>query len=203
MSAGSGFRSAIAISRQSLTSLDMINTCLSILLNIYSLSGWQNFAGTYNTRPNRRHGNAGFKVCRKGVFINENKRKRVLTMLDGSVECALPDWRPKQTFQPEIKVLLKFNPSKLCGRFCLDSGIYPVSHMMRTCSQIVQKTGSCIRAKLSTGEFDPGSDWTLAACLTHASRTVTAESLLSGWRVANGWVTRRNLPDSGGQLMET
>ncbi len=25
------------------------------------------------------------------------------------------------------------------------------------------------------GEFDPGSEWTLAACLTHASRTVTEE----------------------------
>jgi hypothetical protein len=30
------------------------------------------------------------------------------------------------------------------------------------------------------GEFDPGSGRTLAACLTHASRTVILESLLFG-----------------------
>ena len=37
-------------------------------------------------------------------------------------------------------------------------------------------------------EFDPGSGWTLAARLTHASRTVTRTSVL--WSVADGWVTR-------------
>ena len=37
----------------------------------------------------------------------------------------------------------------------------------------------------SNGEFDPGSGWTLAACLIHASRTVSSDT------VANGWVTRR------------
>ena len=43
----------------------------------------------------------------------------------------------------------------------------------------------------SNGEFDPGSGWTLAACLIHASRTKTVESLLLTDLVANGWVTRR------------
>ena len=37
------------------------------------------------------------------------------------------------------------------------------------------------------GEFDPGSGRTLAACLTHASRTGNQQWFL----VANGWVTRR------------
>ena len=37
-------------------------------------------------------------------------------------------------------------------------------------------------------EFDPGSGWTLAACLTHSSRTVTNPS--GFWSVADGWVTR-------------
>ena len=37
-------------------------------------------------------------------------------------------------------------------------------------------------------EFDPGSGWTLAACLTHSSRTVTGTSV--PWSVADGWVTR-------------
>ena len=45
-------------------------------------------------------------------------------------------------------------------------------------------------------EFDPGSGWTLAACLTHASRTryfdwsFRMDSYLpSGGRVSNAWVT--------------
>ena len=43
-------------------------------------------------------------------------------------------------------------------------------------------------------EFDPGSGWTLAACLTHASRTELFEEILrdgifqlSGGRVSNAW----------------
>ena len=47
-----------------------------------------------------------------------------------------------------------------------------------------------------TEEFDPGSDWTLAACLTHASRTAAWAS--AWWRVANGWVKHRNVPFGGG-----
>lgn len=46
-------------------------------------------------------------------------------------------------------------------------------------------------------EFDHGSDWTLAAGLTHASRTVAGESLLSCWRVADGWVMLGNLAYGG------
>ena len=41
------------------------------------------------------------------------------------------------------------------------------------------------------GEFDPGSERTLAACLTHASRAVTGTAccpLTSGERVSNTWV---------------
>ena len=42
-----------------------------------------------------------------------------------------------------------------------------------------------------TWEFDPGSGWTLAACLTHASRTKRSEVFgrKIDW-VADGWVTR-------------
>ena len=45
-------------------------------------------------------------------------------------------------------------------------------------------------------EFDPGSGWTLAACLTHASRTELFRwsfrmdpAQLSGGRVSNAWAT--------------
>ena len=51
-----------------------------------------------------------------------------------------------------------------------------------------------------TEEFDPGSDWTLAACFTHASRTAAWGQ--PWWRVANGWVIYRNVPRSGGQPVE-
>ena len=55
------------------------------------------------------------------------------------------------------------------------------------------------RFNIFFGEFDPGSGWTLAACLRHASRTkkpnedwVLARDwnwiLLSGRRVSNTWV---------------
>lgn len=36
------------------------------------------------------------------------------------------------------------------------------------------------------GEFDPGSGRTLAACLTHASRTERPATVVVGTRVANG-----------------
>jgi len=57
-----------------------------------------------------------------------------------------------------------------------------------------------VAEKRWTEEFDPGSDWTLAACLTHASRTRTS---FGASRVADGWVTRGNLPCSGEQPGET
>ena len=52
-------------------------------------------------------------------------------------------------------------------------------------------------AKHILWEFDPGSGWTLAACLTHASRTKHLRQItsvwsllwLSGGRVSNAWVT--------------
>ena len=47
------------------------------------------------------------------------------------------------------------------------------------------------------GEFDPGSGWTLAVCLTHASWTEAFQAL-----VADGWVTRENLPLGGEQQLE-
>lgn len=51
------------------------------------------------------------------------------------------------------------------------------------------------------GEFDPGSGRTLAACLTHASRTVRPfRGYTSGERVSNTWVTCPVLRDKPGKL---
>ena len=49
------------------------------------------------------------------------------------------------------------------------------------------------------GEFDPGSERTLAACLTHASRAVTGVAcylLTSGARVSNTWVIYPRVRDN-------
>ena len=55
------------------------------------------------------------------------------------------------------------------------------------------------------GEFDPGSERTLAACLTHASRARKGGQPpeYSGERVSNTWVTYlpvRNNPSKGGLI---
>ena len=51
------------------------------------------------------------------------------------------------------------------------------------------------------GEFDPGSGRTLAACLTHASRTERPlRGYSSGERVSNTWVTCPALRDKPGKL---
>ena len=55
------------------------------------------------------------------------------------------------------------------------------------------------------GEFDPGSGRTLAACLTHASRTEVLRKLanqnLSGGRVSNAWITCLLAWDNTGKLV--
>src|SRR5690349_5804308 len=51
------------------------------------------------------------------------------------------------------------------------------------------------------GEFDPGSGRTLAACLTHASRTERPfRGCSSGERVSNTWVICPALWDKPGKL---
>ena len=51
------------------------------------------------------------------------------------------------------------------------------------------------------GEFDPGSGRTLAACLTHASRTMKPACWwISGERVSNTWVICPKLWDKPGKL---
>ena len=50
------------------------------------------------------------------------------------------------------------------------------------------------------GEFDPGSGRTLAACLTHASRTVNRFRVgISGERVSNTWAICPSLWDNSGK----
>jgi hypothetical protein len=56
------------------------------------------------------------------------------------------------------------------------------------------------RYQVLFGEFDPGSGRTLAACLTHASRTDHCfRVVVSGERVSNTWVTCPELWDNSGK----
>ena len=48
------------------------------------------------------------------------------------------------------------------------------------------------------GEFDSGSEWTLAAWIRHASRTENIISLLKMFLVADGLVTREQLTSKWG-----
>ena len=55
-------------------------------------------------------------------------------------------------------------------------------------------------AQHQTGEFDPGSERTFAAGLTHASRTRSPlRRVDSGARVRNTWVTNPIVWDNGGK----
>ena len=56
--------------------------------------------------------------------------------------------------------------------------------------QRISQFNWCKNQTTLTWEFDPGSGWTLAACLTHASRTDFIWSLAIIKLVADGWVTR-------------
>ena len=51
---------------------------------------------------------------------------------------------------------------------------------------------------IDNGEFDPGSERTLAAWIRHASRTrkLSSESEYSGERVSNGWKTCPSMGDN-------
>ena len=64
-----------------------------------------------------------------------------------------------------------------------------------------------VRLNTTIREFDPGSGWTLAACITHSSRTELFELILreafkqlSGGRVSNAWATCLCEGDNVGKL---
>ena len=69
-------------------------------------------------------------------------------------------------------------------------------------------SGKVIIKKLYNGEFDPGSGWTLATGLTHASRGVTSgracsSRMTTGARVSNAyptWPIPRDSPSKGGLM---
>ena|GEM_PF-3167626 len=78
------------------------------------------------------------------------------------------------------------------------SGAWLNSHSRRRIPLVRRAHSSVCHDQTNlNGEFDPGSGRTLAACLTHASRTVKgACSRISGERVSNTWATCPRLWDN-------
>ena len=65
---------------------------------------------------------------------------------------------------------------------------------------LIHGLSGCCGYMAFNGEFDPGSGRTLAACLTHASRTERpACGYSSGERVSNTWATCPQLWDNSGK----
>src|SRR3712207_7841629 len=74
------------------------------------------------------------------------------------------------------------------------STLFPYTTLFRSreCQLVVLQAGM----SSIYGEFDPGSGRTLAACLTHASRTLNPLRWgMSGERVSNTWATCPRLWD--------
>ena len=70
--------------------------------------------------------------------------------------------------------------------------------------QFLSKSKETAKIKLFNREFDPGSGWTLAACITHSSRTEiggACSTYLSGGRVSNAWATCLSKRDTTGKLV--
>ena len=66
------------------------------------------------------------------------------------------------------------------------------------CFTIAKKAGKILLLNFDNGEFDPGSERTLAAWIRHASRTrkLSSESEYSGERVSNRWKTCPTMGDN-------
>ena len=64
-----------------------------------------------------------------------------------------------------------------------------VQHKRKVKSEQTFRNLTASAVKIFYEEFDPGSGWTLAACITHSSRTDSGE-LAPRKLVADGWVTR-------------
>ena len=92
---------------------------------------------------------------------------------------------------PTLKILKKRRMLKPPKRFSENEQNLDIGKNGKARMKILAGTNHILR-----WEFDPGSGWTLAACLTHASRTRRYEwsfrmDLIfpSGGRVSNAWVT--------------
>ena len=97
---------------------------------------------------------------------------------------AIRHWNKAKVARHLKLVLSKLNIEPIKKRMCGSSVLRTRDQVKLISFNNKSQIGSSINF---IGEFDPGSGRTLAACLTHASRTEIISVIL----VANGWVTRR------------
>ena len=105
------------------------------------------------------------------------------------------DSKPKDSKEEKLSFIWKYWIKMRFYRTKFDWWLRHHLIKLRRTIVLLNSQRSCSLSKsISTWEFDPGSGWTLAACLTHASRTKHLVTIPSGWRpcdwVADGWVTR-------------
>ena len=119
-----------------------------------------------------------FKVLKRFELLLAEMRKDFQKLVFG-------ESRTSSELVREMKIVLS-------GQFFIkNEPLKTVDLVHKSTSQII------LVDQLLTWEFDPGSGWTLAACLTHASRTKHSIWFpsgliilwLSGGRVSNAWVT--------------
>ena len=85
-------------------------------------------------------------------------------------------------------ILLNTNKSKFWSKSYISSILWRID---------IKRASSLLHIQFFR-EFDPGSGWTLAACLTHSSRTVRHLRVrISGGRVSNAWATCLSMRDNG------
>ena len=131
-------------------------------------------------------GNFGIQMTK--CWKNEKMQKKIKKLLTTTFKCCIIDrlascerliienwttWRKKSTI---VQILSKHLSKELKSNKKLDK---------IALKKVLSPKGFKIEF---FREFDPGSGLTLAACITHSSRTVTGASV--PWSVADGWVTR-------------
>ena len=144
--------------------------------------------------------------CKRSWEKDQKSWKKVLTNGAGSGNIVehLRDGSSESESRTERKVpsTLKIKQRKKQGtlRFASEKTQQSNSGKRKFLGKVKSRTSSEIDCSRFGGydtnfrEFDPGSGWTLAACLTHASRTEFLRNAASvKWLlnlVADGWVTR-------------
>ena len=135
-------------------------------------------AAGYNPAPhNSRRGSCGAGVAGVGG-VGRRGWKLLLPLTMGSAQDYFERLSPNRGLVAACRCSLTIDVSNGCGS--ADPLIRPVQRLVgdgfylcitRDSDELTKPDRSTRAVSISLGEFDPGSGRTLAACLTHASRT--------------------------------
>ena len=144
-----------------------------------------------------QHGKRKWEINEKKVLTRSRRRGNIKKLsrdrpdrkISGEVHWKLNSWKANKT-RWETQRLKNQSADKKSKSFFGPPARERVDGKRR--KQVREWAKS--KLKRYDGEFDPGSGRTLAACLTHASRTELLFRSSSEWKdknlVADGWVTR-------------